>query len=54
MKLLKDCLFTEIQEEAKKMGYVFSVEDCQELVKDSYEGETLSEALNDYLDAYER
>ena len=46
--------YQEIKEYANILGFTFSDEDCQELLDSSYEGETLAQAVNDYLDAYER
>ena len=42
-----------IQRVANRHGYTFSVESCRELLKESFEGETIREALSDYLSAYE-
>ena len=39
---------------AKNLGYDFSDEDCDEIIRTSHNGETVSEAVNDFLDAYER
>ena len=44
----------EIKEYASQLGFTFSDEDCKELLADTYEGETLAHAVNDFLDAYER
>jgi hypothetical protein len=51
---LEDATNEEVKAEALKRGYTFTDEDCQELRADSFEGETLNEALTDYLNAYER
>ena len=51
---LEDATNEEVKAEALKRGYIFTDEDCQELRDDSFEGETLNEALTDYLTAYER
>jgi hypothetical protein len=53
-KLLKDCNNDEIKQLSKSLGYEFSDDDCMELCVNSFDGETLSHAVNDYLDAYER
>lgn len=39
---------------ALSMGFEFSDDDCEELIATSHPGETVQEAVNDYLDAYER
>lgn len=44
----------EIKAYASSLGYEFSDEDCEELRAESFEGETVAHAVNDYLDAYER
>lgn len=44
----------EIKKYALSLGYVFTDEDCADLQLDSYEGETVEDAVNDFLDAYER
>ena len=44
----------EIKTYALSKGYIFTNTDCEELKNDSFEGETLSEALEDYLSAFER
>ena len=51
---LNDATNDEIKKEVLKMGYIFSDDDCEELRGSSFEGETIKEALNDYLSAYER
>lgn len=42
-----------IKRVAERYGYTFNDETCTDLLKDSYEGETVGEALLDYLSAYE-
>lgn len=44
----------EIKKYALYLGYEFTDEDCDELRADTYEGETVKDAVNDFLDAYER
>ncbi len=44
----------EIKKYALSLGYEFTDEDCDELRADTYEGETVEDAVNDFLDAYER
>lgn len=44
----------EIKTYAKSLGYELSDDDCAEIISTSYEGETVREAVNDFLDAYER
>lgn len=39
---------------AASQGYVFTVQDAAEIIAASYPTETVEEAVNDYLDAYER
>lgn len=39
---------------AKQLGYDFDDESCDLLRAESYKGETIEEAVNDYLNAYER
>lgn len=39
---------------AKSLGYDFDDESCEALRAESYKGETIEEAVNDYLNAYER
>lgn len=39
---------------ALSIGFAFSDYDCDELIATSHPGETVEEAVNDYLDAYER
>ena len=43
----------EIKAEALKRGYTFSDEDCEELIRESYIGEKVENAVDDYLRAYE-
>jgi hypothetical protein len=43
----------EIKVEALRRGYTFSDEDCVELIKGSYLGEKVEDAVDDYLRAYE-
>jgi hypothetical protein len=39
---------------AKCMGYEFDDESCDLLRAESFKGETVGHAVNDYLNAYER
>jgi len=48
-----DMTHDEIKVEALKRGYTFSDEDCVELIKGSYIGEKVEDAVDDYLRAYE-
>lgn len=51
---LNDATNDEIKQAVLKMGYIFNDDDCEDLRGSSFEGETIKEALNDYLSAYER
>ena len=42
------------KEFAKILGYTLSDDDCIEILETSYDGETCEQAVNDFLDAYER
>lgn len=44
----------DIKTYALSLGYTFNDEDCDLLRAESYRGETVEDAVNDYLDAYER
>jgi hypothetical protein len=44
----------QVKAYAEKMGYTFLDEDCEHLRAESFKGETLKQAINDYLNAYER
>ena len=44
----------EIKAYALTMGFEFSDYDCEEIISTSHEGETVAEAVNDFLNAYER
>lgn len=39
---------------AASLGYVFTESDAREIIETSYPTETVEEAVNDYLDAFER
>lgn len=39
---------------AKDLGYELSDADCLDIIETSFSGESVLEAINDYLDAYER
>jgi len=43
----------ELKEYALTLGYELSNYDCAEIIETSHEGETIQEAVNDYLHAYE-
>lgn len=45
---------SSLKDYAKRLGYELSDEDCAEIIETSYDGETASEAVNDFLDAFER
>ena len=45
--------FSEIKSYAKTLGYEFSDEDCGEIIRTAYAEESVSEAVHDFLDAYE-
>ncbi len=51
---LMDATNEQIKSEAAKKGYTFTDADCNELKNGSFEGETLRESIEDYLNAYER
>jgi hypothetical protein len=58
-KLLMDCTNKEIKDYADSLGYDFSNEDCIEIRRavapfHNPGEETLEEAVNDFLNAYER
>lgn len=46
--------FDDLKAYALFLGYVLSDEDCTEIISTSYKGETVKEAVNDFLNAYER
>ncbi len=43
----------ELKEYALKLGYTLSTYDCAEIIETSHDGETVQEAVTDYLRAYE-
>ena len=43
----------ELKEYAKKIGYELSENDCIDIIETSYEGETIQQAVTDYLSAFE-
>jgi hypothetical protein len=51
---LSEASNSEVKACSLQMGYTFTDEDVQELRRESHLGETVEDALNDYLDAYER
>lgn len=46
--------FEELKSIAGHLGYELTDADCAEIISTSYEGETAKQAVNDFLDAYER
>ena len=46
--------YDEIKNYASSLGYDFSDEDCQELLKDSFDGESVEDAVDDFIRAYEK
>ena len=53
--LLKTATNEDIKAFADNLGYTFTDEDCQELRETQvFTDETVEQAVNDYLDAYER
>lgn len=44
----------DIKAIGKLLGYELNDEDCQEIIDTAYEGELVSEAVDDFLNAYER
>ena len=56
-KLLSEATNAEIIQYADEIGYAFTEEDCEALrnpsVRALTEGETVSEAVNDFVDAFE-
>ena len=53
-KLLSDATDAEIIAFAEHEGYTLTIEDCQAIMEGERDGETICEAVNDFLDAYER
>jgi hypothetical protein len=53
-KLLSAATDDEIIAFADDMGYTLTVEDCQAIREGERDGEIIREAVNDFLDAYER
>jgi hypothetical protein len=51
---LIDATNEQIKTYALSKGYIFTNADCEELKNNSFEGETLREAIEDYLSAFER
>jgi hypothetical protein len=45
---------TELKTCAGNLGYELSDADCLDIIETSFNGESILEAVNDYLDAYER
>ena len=43
----------QLKEYALTLGYELSNYDCSEIIETSHEGETIQEAVTDYLHAYE-
>ena len=53
-KLLSAATDDEIIAFADHEGYTLTVEDCQAIMEGERDGETIREAVNDFLDSYER
>lgn len=51
---LIDATNEQIKAYALSKGYIFNDEDCDEVKASSFDGETLREAIDDYLNAFER
>jgi hypothetical protein len=49
-----DYTATDLKLYAKGLGYMLSDDDCKDIIETSFKGETVEEAVNDYLNAYER
>ena len=49
-----DFTYDNLKAYSESLGYVLSDADCDEIIRTSHNGETVQEAVNDYLDAYER
>jgi hypothetical protein len=45
---------TKLKEFALSLGYTLADEDCEEILSTTFEGETVEQAVNDFLNAYER
>ena len=39
---------------AQSLGFTLSNRDCYDIITTSYEGETVNDAVDDFLNAYER
>jgi len=46
--------FISLKAYALVLGYEINDVDCQDIIETSFEGETVEDAVNDYLNAYER
>lgn len=44
----------EIKQYALSLGYEFNDDDCIDLLDNTFNGETVENAVNDYLNAFER
>jgi hypothetical protein len=44
----------QLKQYSESIGYTLNDEDCEDIIQTSYIGETVEQAVNDYLDAYER
>ena len=44
----------ELKIYAESLGYKLSNSDCYDIISTSYEGETVNDAVDDFLNAYER
>lgn len=52
--LLSEASNSEVKAYCSSLGYEFTDDDVAELRAESYAIETVEQAVNDYLDAYER
>ncbi len=46
--------YDDLKDHASRLGYELSDEDCADIIATSYDGETAKEAVNDFLNAFER
>jgi len=44
----------ELKVYAQSLGFTLSNRDCYDIISTSYEGETVVDAVDDFLNAYER
>ena len=43
----------QLKQYAHSLGYEFSDDDCAEIINTTYDGETVEQAVRDFIDAYE-